>query len=282
MKYILRPYQQFGAVLLAAALTMAPPGATAQTGMSHLLQDLNPLLSHSQGYLGVLVTDVDSESAQKLRLKDTHGAMITLIDHDAPAGTQLHIWDVVLSVNGEAVDNAEQFGRVLKAFSAGRKVTLLVFRDGAVQTVLVQLVDRKAMEQDVWNKMNSEDAVPPPASGMGIFSGGGDGITGWHMSLFAPVLNVGALVEPLAAQTADYLGVANGVMVKQVTRKSEAAAAGLKPKDVILRVGAEPIATTADWDRALRANESKSVPVTILREGKQQVLMLVVDSKRKN
>jgi serine protease Do len=138
------------------------------------------------------------------------------------------------------------------------------------------------MEQDVWNKMNSEDSVPPPPSGMGIFKGGGDGITGWHLSLFTSELHVGVLVEPLAPQTADYLGVADGVGVKQVTRKSEAAAAGLKQKDVILRVGTEPIATTADWDRELRTNEGKSVPVTILREGKQVVLTLQVDSKRKN
>jgi membrane-associated protease RseP (regulator of RpoE activity) len=100
------------------------------------------------------------------------------------------------------------------------------------------------------------------------------------MPFMGSSLNVGAMVEPLAPQTADFLGIHDGILVKQVARKSEAAAAGIKEHDVILKVGNDAITTTADWDRALRANQNKSVQVTILRDGKQQVLNLQVDSKR--
>jgi serine protease Do len=280
MKSPLRPRIHLGIPLLAlAAVAAAPIAAIAQPGISHLIQELKPLLSHSgPGYLGVLVTDVDNDSVQKLRLKDTHGALITLIDHDAPAGPVLHVNDVVLSVNGESVEGAEQFSRMLREIPAGHKVTIVVYRDGAQQSMTVQLVDRKAMEQDVWNKMNSA-SFPPPPSGMGILTGGGDALAGWHMPLFTSSLNVGALVEPLTAQMADYLGVPSGIMVKQVARKSEAQAAGLKPHDVILKVGAEIIRTSADWDRALRSNEGKGVQVTLLRDRKQQTITLQVDSK---
>ena len=99
------------------------------------------------------------------------------------------------------------------------------------------------------------------------------------MPFFGSTLNVGAMVEPLAPQTAEFLGVSSGILVKQVARKSEAAAAGLKPKDVILKVGNEAIGTTADWDRALRSNQGKPVQVTILRDGKQLAVNLQVDSK---
>ncbi len=80
---------------------------------------------------------------------------------------------------------------------------------------------------------------------------------------------------------AEYLGVPNGLMVKQVARKSEAASAGLKAFDVILKVGADAVTTMSDWDRALRSNQGKPVQVTILRDRKQQTLTLQVDSKRK-
>jgi membrane-associated protease RseP (regulator of RpoE activity) len=100
------------------------------------------------------------------------------------------------------------------------------------------------------------------------------------MPFFGSTLNVGALVEPLTSQMAEYLGVPSGLMVKQVARKSEAAAAGLKAFDVILKVGTDPISTSSDWDRALRANLGKPVQVTILRDKKQQTLTLQVDSKR--
>jgi membrane-associated protease RseP (regulator of RpoE activity) len=278
MKFFLRP--SLGAALFAAAaLLLNLPGAPAQTGISHVLQELNPLLSHAQGYLGVLVTDVDNDSLQKLRLKDNHGAMVTLIDHDAPAGPLLHINDVIQEVNGQKIEGAEQFGRMLKEVRAGQKVTMVLLRDGALQTVTVQLVDRKVMEQEAWRKMNSDEVVPPPASGTGFFSGGGDAPSSWHMPLFTSSLNVGALVEPLTSQMEDYLGVSAGIMVKQVSRKSAAAAAGLKPFDIILKVGSDAIATTADWDRALRANQGRAVPVTLLRARKQQTVSMQVDSK---
>src|SRR5579863_2356123 len=102
MKFFLRP--SLGAALAAAAFIAYPPGVPAQTGISHFLQELNPLLSHTQGYLGVLVTDVDNDSVQKLRLKDNHGALVTLIDHDAPAGPVLHVNDVIQEVNGQKIE----------------------------------------------------------------------------------------------------------------------------------------------------------------------------------
>ena len=41
------------------------------------------------------------------------------------------------------------------------------------------------------------------------------------------------------------------------------------------------MANLASWDRALRANQGKPVPVTILRDRKQQTLTLQVTSRRK-
>jgi S1-C subfamily serine protease len=99
------------------------------------------------------------------------------------------------------------------------------------------------------------------------------------MPFFGSSLKVGALVEPLTSQMAEYLGVPSGLMVKQVARKSEAEAAGLKAFDVILKVGPDAISTVADWDRSLRSNQGKPVQVTVLRDRKQQILTLQVDSK---
>ncbi len=140
------------------------------------------------------------------------------------------------------------------------------------------------MEQDVWNRVNSSSFPVPPAAqpGMGILPGAGNDPMPGHMPLFTSSLNVGAMVEPLTAQMADYLGVPTGIMVKQVARKSEAEIAGLKPHDVILKVGTESITTSADWDRALRSNQGKSVQITLLRDRRQQTITLQVDSKHRH
>jgi membrane-associated protease RseP (regulator of RpoE activity) len=279
MKCILRPYI---ALVLAVVVSAAELGAQS-TRISQFLEKVDPLLSHSsQGYLGVMVSDVDDSTA-KLKLKEARGALITLIDHDAPAGKfGLRVNDVVLELNGQRVESAEQFGRMLREMPAGRKINLLISRDGNTQNMEVQLCDRKVMEQDVWNKLGHQEEGGGAAPSKGIFTNSGDvGTPGFPIPFFGSSLNVGAMVEPLAAQTAEFLGIHNGILVRQVARKSEAASAGLKAHDVILKVGNEVINTTADWDRTLRSNQDKPVQVTILRDGKQQVLNLQVDSKHK-
>jgi predicted metalloprotease with PDZ domain len=282
MNHLLRLSWSFGVVVLLAAIT--PSSAHAQKrGIVDLIQEPSVLLhSNSQGYLGVDLADVDQEKAQALKLKEVRGAVITLIDHDAPAGQiGLKVNDVVVKLNGQAVEGAEQLRRMLREIPAGRKVSLEISRDGNLQTLAVQLADRRAMEQDVWNKLGNGGDVFAPGPGMGILTNGDAPLPGgFHMPFFGSSLNVGALVEPLTSQMAEYLGVPSGLMVKQVARKSEADAAGLKAFDVILKVGSDGITTLGDWERALRSNQGKPVQVTVLREKKQQTLTLQVDSKR--
>ena len=292
MKYLLRPYKSLGiavfmgAILLGAGMIAAPHAANAQANdLGQLVSGSDPLLlSSSQGYLGVDLADVDSEKAQTLKLKEVRGAIITLIDHDAPAGQiGLKVNDVVIQLNGQNVEGAEQLRRMLKEIPSGRKVSIEISRDGNIETMAVELADRKVLGHDVWNQIGDSGDALTPVPSMGILSGGSGSDApisgGFHMPFFGSSLNVGALVEPLTTQMAEYLGVPNGLMVKQVTSKSEAAVAGLKAFDVILKVGTEPVTNLAGWDRALRSNEGRPVQVMILRDKKQVTITLQVDSK---
>jgi membrane-associated protease RseP (regulator of RpoE activity) len=288
MKHLLRPYKFAGVLLLAGSGALLAPGRIAAQALQlvQFVEDQEPsmlLLHSSQGYLGVDLSDVDKDKAQALKLKEVRGAVITLIDHDAPAGQiKLQINDVVLQLNGQPVEGAEQLRRMLREVPAGHKVTLQISRDGNVFTQVVELADRKLIEQNAWKQINDNGLLSGSGPGMGILTGEGDApMSGgsFHWWLMGSSLNVGALVEPLTAQMADYLDLHNGLMVKSVARKSAAAAAGLKAHDVILKVGAEEIATIADWERALHSNEGKPVQVTVLRDKKQQTVTLQVDSK---
>jgi serine protease Do len=287
MQYFSRPYHLSVAVaLLAAAAALAPPHTQAQDQTLHQILERLHMSSHAAtpGYLGVYVGDVDNESFTRLRLTEKRGAVVTLIDHDAPAGGQkgLRVDDVVLSINGQNIENSTQFNNALHELAPGRWVSLVIVREGNQETVSLQLADRHTMERDVWNKLNSrEDAGGGQSGGLNILSGGsGDTPSaGFHMPFFGSELNVGTIVEPLTQQMSDYLGIPSGVLVKRVARRSEADNAGLHEYDIILRVGAEAIKTNADWDRALKANEGKQVQVAILRDRRQQTLMLQVDNK---
>src|ERR1700692_2815509 len=95
-------------------------------------------------YLGVDIDDISAERLAALKLKEEHGAEVTMVDQDAPAGKAgLHDHDVILSVNGTAVESAAQLRRMIKETPPGRVVNLGVSRDGQPMTIRVQLADRR-------------------------------------------------------------------------------------------------------------------------------------------
>ncbi len=286
MKHFLRPYTKTwflvpGIVLLAGSMATGTYGQSLQAGG---MWQGNPLLllhNHAQSYLGVDVVDVDQERAQALHLREGHGAEITVLDHDAPAGkVGLKLHDVIVQMNGETIEGAEHVKRILRETAPGHKVEMVVSRDGVMQTLNVQLTDRKKVEEEARQQLGSLGGSD--SQGQGFFSHGGDagmpsGFTLWS---HGNSLNVGVIVEPLVAQTADMLGVSTGVLIKSVAHKSAADLAGLRAHDVILQVDNEAITTTSEWERMLRSSDGKPVQVTIQRDKMRQVVTLQVDAKR--
>ncbi len=294
MDYFLRPYtvgkvgipgrmRFFAGVLVVGGLSIGLTAGAQSLQLVDVMAEPTFLLLHSraQGFLGVDVGDVDQDRAQALHLKDTHGAEITVLDHDAPAGKAgLKLHDVILQVNGKAIDGAEQVKQILHETPPGRKLQLALSRDGAPLTVIVQLADRRKVQEEARERLDTVGMTS--ASGNSFVSNGADipSTGGFHSPFFESSLHVGAMVEPLTAQMADFLGVTGGVMIKSVARRSEADVAGLRSHDVILLVGGEPVVTSSDWERLLRSSEGKPVQVEILRDRVKQLVLLQVDGKR--
>ena len=225
------------------------------------------------------------DKAQALKLKEVRGAVITLIDHDAPAGQiGLKVNDVVLAAQRPERRGAEQFRRMLREIPARpqgqpRNQPRRQHPDAGRRSW--PIARPWSTKSGTRSASSGSIVAPPRRHGHAGRRWRRAMPGGFHMSFFGSSLNVGAMVEPLTSQMAEYLGVPGGLMVKQVARKSEAAAAGFKAFDVILKVGSDSITTLADWDRALRSNQGKPVQVTILRDKKQQTLTLQVDSKHR-
>jgi serine protease Do len=297
MKHLLRPEMTqkveaaravpaWGVALAGFLMAAGVPGGLAHAqsmSMGQMLNSSSLLLLHSrsQGFLGVDVGDVDQDRVQSLHLNNTHGAEITVLDHDAPAGkVGLRLHDVILEVNGQPIDGAEQMKQLLHETPPGRKLQLLVSRDGLKLFVAVQLADRRKVQEEARERLDSFGSTS--TTGNSFVSNGADlPSTGvFHSPFAANSLHVGTIVEPLTPQMADFLGVSGGVMIKSVARKSSADAAGLRAHDVVLGVGGEPVVTTSDWERLLRTAEGKPVQVEILRDRMKQLVLMQVDGKR--
>ncbi len=289
MNFFLRRCKGFsgtlGALIVVGMMLMlVPRPSSAQIGnIVHMLHVPNPLKRPGpKVYLGVDLANVDAKEAQTLKLQKAGGVVVTVLDHDAPAAQAgIHVHDVILTLNDKNVKNVNQFWHMLHQYPVGRKVHMGISHNGDLRTLTVDLLSRRTVEREAWQRIGNGGDIFPSAPTMGMFSGAGNSpvTSGFHLPFFGSTLNVGALVEPLTSQMAEYLGIASGLMVKQVARKSEAALAGLHAFDVIVKIGSEKVTNVAAWNRALRANWGKPVQVTILRNRKLQVLTLQVASE---
>ena len=89
-------------------------------------------------YLGVDIADISAERVSALKLKKEQGVEVTMVDQDAPAGKAgLREHDVILTMNGTAIESGAQLRRMIHETPPDRVVTLGLSRDG--QPMDVQL-----------------------------------------------------------------------------------------------------------------------------------------------
>src|ERR1700690_1723786 len=87
-------------------------------------------------YLGVDITDVTTERLSALKLKEEKGVEVTMVDQDAPAGKAgIKEHDVILSMNGTAIESGAQLRRMIHETPAGRVVSFGLSRDGEPMNV---------------------------------------------------------------------------------------------------------------------------------------------------
>ena len=227
-------------------------------------------------YLGVDIADVTAERLSDLKLKEEHGAEITMVDQDAPAGKAgLHEHDVVLSLNGTSIESAAQLRRMIKETPPGRVVTLGISRDGQPLTIKVQLGDRhKAMswEPDSHEfkfempKLPSIPDIDLPIS----------------VVIAHSLMRSGLVVENITQQLGEFFGVknGNGVLVRSVEKGSRGEKAGFHAGDVIVKVNSQPVHDTSDFSHALRGSSGGSAAVTVVRDKREQNLTLTLPEKK--
>lgn len=288
----------YGLVLLAATTAGSRcalawdggPQSAAGSGTAQLfVGGAAPASSHSaQGYLGVDVRDVTPDQLPALKLRDARGAEVTLVDHDAPAGKAgLREHDVILQMNGQAIEGRDQIRRMLHESPPGRSITLLISRDGQQLTLTTQLTTQEEVERQALQHLTMPDALPSATADSGYAPAGSPSPHAGNSFIGTLLMNpsyTGAMLETMSTQQAAYFGVTSGegLLVRTVVPNSPAAIAGMQVCDVILRANDHPVATTGDWARALKNSHGKPLTIVVLRDKKEQTLTLTPDGKRRS
>jgi len=276
---------QIRTVILAAGASVWLTAALAGQDFAWLQPDPDPepqaktversvvIRSGSRSFLGVGVAEIDAERAKALKLKEERGVEITRVEPDSPADKAgLKKGDVVLEYNGQRVEGTEQFVRLVRETPPGRKVTLLISRDGQTQTVTATIGATKgrAFALDMERLEREMDRVRREAEELRVFRM--PDLPSPMMSWRTTVLGIEA--ESLGEQLAEYFGVKEGVLVRTVFKDSPAEKAGIKAGDVITKVGEDKVASPQELSRRLRQarRDQKTVALTLVRNRKEMTV----------
>ena len=231
----------------------------------------------TSSYLGVDVADVTGDRLSALKLKEEKGAEVTMVDQDAPAGKAgLKEHDVILSINGTAVESAAQLRRMIHEIPAGRIVALGLSRDGQPVTVKVQLGDRDKEFSAFGPKAKSFEVHIPEIHVPEI------DIPSITMVMATASVRSGLTVENITPQLGEFFGAKNGagVLVRNVEKGSRAEKAGFRAGDLIVKVNDEPVHDTSDFTHAVHSRGGNSVSVGIIRDKREQNLNLNLPERK--
>src|SRR3984957_104424 len=231
-------------------------------------------------YLGVDINDVTTERLSALKLKEEKGVEVTMVDQDAPAGKAgIKEHDVILTMNGTAIESGAQLRQMIHETPAGRVVTFGLSRDGQPVTVKVQLGDKHKEFAGMGPNMKDFTFTMPD-----IHVSPNIDIPLMNMVVVTQSLRSGLMVENITPQLGDFFGVknGNGVLIRSVEKGSRAEKAGFRAGDVIVKVNDQAVHDTSDFNHAVKSRSGNSVSVGVVRDKKEQNLNLTLPESKES
>lgn len=191
-------------------------------------------------YIGAAFEEVDAQIAESLGMERPSGALVGSVTANGPAARAgLKPGDVVLALNGAAIEHVDALGYRLATQAIGAVVNLDILSQGERKTVEVTL--ERAPEGATTAELTIEGRNP-----------------------FA-----GAKVAALSPRLAQRLGMSTdttGVVITDIARNSPAAGFGFMPRDIVREINGETIDTT-DKLRQVAGENTRWWRFTIERKG---------------
>jgi serine protease Do len=285
-----------GIAVLAPALMALPQQSTQSTapstpdkdGVRVLRQELGDepgrrtiLISTDEeggpSFLGIEAREVTPENVKQFKLQAEHGVVVGRVAPDSPASKAgLKETDVITEVDGQRVEGATQFRRMIREIPAGRTVQLTVWRDGRAQTLSAKLDQAEELHRamsatmpgsfafrmpdvEVQEMPELHEAPDGPDGPIVALGNGGDLV----IPSSHPRLGIDA--EDIGGQLGNFFGApgGEGVLVRSVSTGSAAEKGGLKAGDVITKFDGERIRSLGELREKLAAkNDMATLTVT--------------------
>ena len=249
-----------GEVIGVNTAILSPSGGSVGVGFALPSQVAQPIVAELRrtgdvvrGWLGVTVQPVTRQLAKGLDLPQDEGAIIGSVADGGPADSAgLKSGDVVVAMDGEAVRDSRALAWRVSQTDPGTDVTFTIYRDGAKRNVSVEL----GRLDDGGGTARAAAAAEQTAQALGV-------------KLAAP--------EPQVIEEFGLPRNVEGAVVVGVMRGGPAASRGIRPGDVIARVGQTRVSGPQDvHGYVVKALEqgADGIVALVRRDGQAQFVSL--------
>jgi len=198
-----------------------------------------------RGYLGVKLSIVTPDLAEKFNLPDESGVVVDEVEPDsAAAAAGVEAGDVIVDFNGQKVEDYHTLRLAVTAIPPGQKVSMTVIRDGKPKSLDVTLKELPDTAEAAPSPDGTESDNPAPAP---------------DTQELLPGVQIATLDAAIRRQLSNppYPADLKGVVVLSVDPDSAAAAntsgsQGIQSGDVILEVEHKPVETAKEAIAAAR------------------------------
>ena len=195
----------------------------------------------TRGRIGVALGEMTKEVAESLGLGKPRGAYVRNVDPGGPASAGgIESGDVILSFNGREIAKSTDLPRLVGETKPGTTATVQVWRKGATRDLTVTVGDSESTQ-------SAGKKTETPSANSGNTNSFGVSITDLSDAK-KKELNIKSGIE--------VTGVGDGTFAK----------AGIRPGDVIIRIGDTDITGVKQFEALVKALDvNKAVPVFVRR-----------------
>jgi serine protease Do len=215
-----------------------------------ILSDLKTVGKITRGWLGLTSQDITDDIRQSLKLKDRQGVLVgNVFTGDAADKAGVKIGDVIMGIAGKQAKDNRDLGQIVATLKVGSKVDINIFRNGKEITIPIVVAERK----DQQDQAAVSDATE----------------------------QFGMTVQEVTPEIAKYFALPEkiGVIITDVKAGGPADEAGLKPRDIILKVNNTEISGLKEYEAALIAGDKGDPLLVLTRRGKDNFFVTLKKEK---
>jgi serine protease Do len=208
----------------------------------------------SRGWLGVVIQEVDKDLAESFGLDRPAGALVAQILDDGPAAKSgIKVGDVILSVNGQKIEESADLPHLIGNLKPGAKADMEIIREGKRQNLSVTVGD---MPKDDQAASGGEPGSDRASNRLGI------------------------AVANLTPEQKKAMDLQSGVVINKLSGDGPAAAIGLRPGDVITHLNNQPIDSAKAFEKITSALPAgRSISMRVVRDGRASFITFKLPGK---